>query len=165
MDMPASARSSFTSSRLTLAEPTLGSVGYIAKHMRDHDRREAEAVLHDPSPAAIAWHACNSGSLVRVLHTDRPVFVLGVTERWPRVWTAWMFATEEFPTVAKAATRYVRSALLPALRNLGMVRADAQSLADNVSAHAWMKLTGAVFDVDLKAWGSQGEDFVQYRWQ
>ena len=138
---------------------------YIASNMRDADRREAEGVLEDPSPALIAREACKPHSLVRMFARERPIAVIGVTQTDKSTWVAWGFGTAEFPKIAKSATRYVKSALLPTLRTLGMLRAEAQSLVDNVDAHAWMRLTGAEFDEDLKAFGLNGEDFVQYRWR
>lgn len=164
--MPESAPSLWTTSeQVQIAPLALGPVAYVAHRMREIDALEANATSFSEDPDDLAVDVVKRwGPTGAVLGLERPICVIGATQRWPRVWTAWMFATDEFPRIGKAVTRYARSVLLPTVRAVGMVRADARSIATNVAAHRWMKLTGAQFEAKLKGFGKNGEDFVQFRW-
>ena len=154
-----------SSHRCSIGPLAIGTVAYVAEHMREADYREACALRHDESRASIAVDTVREwGPIGAVLGLERPICVIGAHERWPRVWTGFMYATDEFPRIGKSTTRYLKNVLLPAIRRLGMIRADAQSVADHVAAHRWLELTGAHRDVDLKCFGKNGEDFVLFRW-
>lgn len=151
--------------KVTISPLALGPVAFVAHNIRDEDWAEARATRADEHKMRLAVDVVKRwGPTGAVLGFDHPVCVVGATQRWPNVWTAWMFATDEFPSIAKSVTRYVKDVLLPTVRNVGMVRADAKSLASHVAAHRWMEITGARFDVKLERFGKNGEDFVQYRW-
>lgn len=164
--MLASANSKWTTAkRVQIAPLSLGLVAFVTQNMRPLDRLEANATSFSEEPADLAVDVCmHWGPTGAVLGIERPIAVIGATQRWPNVWTAWMFATDEFPRIGKAATRYARDVLLPTVRNVGMVRADARSLASNVAAHRWIELIGGRFESELKGFGKNGEDFVQFRW-
>ena len=148
---------------LPLIEPAVASVAY---NLRQADREELAATMARFDSSAIAAAA------VRVLFgfvaaTDDgvPVAAVGANEVWPGVYQVGMFATARWPEVALGTTRHVKRWLMPAIREAGVHRAHAFSLATHQEAHRWLFWLGARVEARLAGWGKGGEDFLLFVWR
>lgn len=144
-------------------------VRYIARNMREWDRREIFALRSDDDPDALvddmtpllrrahAWTA----------HTDagEPAAVFGAYERWPRRWSVFMFGTDSVPAIGLPLTRHVMRNVTPALEGLGMLQADCYSLDGHVDAQNWLRVLGFVEQSRLPNYGRDGETFLRFVWQ
>lgn len=151
---------------LSIDKAPHGDVYYIMANLRPADAEEAYALCYHDDPAQLA-HECinhwgNYGWVV--YHGDTPVAVLGATELWPRVWSAWMLATPDFSRIGLFVTRFIKRIMIPGLEQYGAVRADARSHVNHTWAHRWLEALGAQKEAVLKRYGKDGSDFVIYRW-
>ncbi|GKT32077.1 hypothetical protein ADUPG1_006328, partial [Aduncisulcus paluster] len=131
--------------------------------MRERDREEIFATRWEDDPDAVARDASATGAMHWCAYRDsKPVAVFGVQPRWPKVWTAWAFATDEWRGVIGAVTRHSRRFVLPALYNAGAIRVDCLSMATHTDARNWLEYLGATPEKTFANWGKNGEDFVSY---
>jgi RimJ/RimL family protein N-acetyltransferase len=67
--------------------------------------------------------------------------------------------------VSFALTRWVKRFMIPALKEAGMHRAEARSLATHTTAHAWMQSLGAKQESVLRQYGRDKQDFILFGWE
>lgn len=158
--------------KLALTSPDPINVTWIARNMRQADAREIFATRYDNDPDLLAvdvltrwgpmwWVAGNA-------QTQRPIAVIGATERWPGMWQVGMFATDEFGQIGPGLTKWVRQRMIPTIRETqhGVRRAQAFSIEGHDVAHRWLEMLGAVRDpVPLDGYGKGGETFHNYVWR
>lgn len=158
--------------KLALINPDPINVTWVARNMRQADAAELFATRYDDDPDALAvdiltrwgpmwWVAGNA-------HTQRPVAVIGATERWPGMWQVGMFATDEFGQIGLGLTKWVAQRMIPTIREtqFGVRRAEAFSIEGHDVAHRWLEMLGAVRDpVPLDGYGKGGETFHRYVWR
>ena len=148
-----------------ITEPDFDEVARVARHMRKRDAHEIFALRWHDDPQALARDVILLGAFRWSIRLDDvPVAVIGAHPRWPAVWTAYAFATHDWPRVVITATRHVRRFMLPALFNAGAIRADAHALEAHEDARKWLHHLGAEHEQTLKNWGKAGETFVSYVW-
>lgn len=148
-----------------VAEPPLADMRHVAQNMRERDRNEIFATRWDDDPNKVARDVCASGAFRWGVYLDgAPVAAIGAHPRWPGVWTAWAFATDDWPKVVVPTTRHVRRFMIPALINFGVERVDCLSLATHTDARKWLTYLGAKEEKSLDKWGKGGETFVSYVW-
>lgn len=154
------------SGRVELCEPTLADLDYICLNLRDADKREIYSVLPHDNPFLLARHtlaiSCSPGGFVTVAHVGRPVAALGFIEHHPGVFDVMAFATNEWPLVVKALTRFVRQELTPALVKAGAHRAQCDSHMDHTNAHRWLKALGFRAECILHRYGKDKSDFIRF---
>ncbi|HEY1139942.1 MAG TPA: hypothetical protein VGE88_07015 [Lysobacter sp.] len=152
---------------LKLVDLNLLDVAYVCRNLRADDARELFALRFDDNPDGIAVHALQGWSLGWVAWGDeRPIAVIGAKELWPGVWSAGMFATDEFGQIGPLLTRWVRRRMIPALRELGMHRAEAKSIEGHDVAHRWLERLGARVEGEpMRNYGKNRETFVTYVWE
>jgi len=145
---------------------SLESVRHVAHHLRDQDWREIRATRPFHSPDRIAHDVTRFSLIGRVAATDdgRPAAAIGAAPIFPGVLAVWMFATDDWPRVAVALTRWVRRQMMPDLLRLGH-RAECRSLASHVVAHRWLESFGFVREAVLKDFGAHLETFHLYAWR
>lgn len=152
--------------RVTLAAVTLPAVEYIACRMRAADEREIYGLLPHNNPFLLARYIVdlvNAGGFgVVACLGERPVAALGFIERHPRCLSAWAFATDEFPRVAKTLTKFVLTELRPALIASPAHRLEADSRFDHLQAHAWLKVLGFREEGILHRFGKDGADYIRF---
>ena len=121
----------------------------------------------DPaSLAAETMHGVTQAGVSRVFHYNgKPAAVCGAIERWPGVWSAFAYGTDDFDGVAKAISAYAKNEMAPILRGLGAHRMDCQSRYDHVQAHKWLAWLGAERESVLRGFGKDGADYYNYVWK
>lgn len=146
----------------------LCDVALVAARMREVDRQEIRALRGDGANAAdVAMDAVYGRRSVAFCawSGDEPVAAFGAAEVRPTLWSVWLFATEGWPTVALAATRFVRRELLPGLLAAGANRAECRSIVDHTQAHRWLERLGAKHEADLIDCGPERRTFRLYAWR
>lgn len=147
------------------AEPPFEDMLLIAQNMRARDKEEIYATRYGDDPADVARDATLTGAFRWGAYLDGvPVAAIGAFPRWPRVWTAWAYGTEDWPKVALSMTKHARRFMLPAIYNSGAIRMDAMALASHTDARAWLASLGATPEKELDNYGKNGQTFVSYVW-
>lgn len=145
--------------------PGFSACHRVACNLRERDKKELFATRYGNDPADLARDATRSGDFRWSACVDGvPVALIGAMPRWPGVWSAWAYGTDEWPAVVGTLTRHVRRFMLPALFNAGAHRVDAFALAEHDDARKWLEFLGAEQENTLDKWGKNGETFVCYVW-
>jgi hypothetical protein len=136
----------------------------VATAMRAPDRHEIFATRFDDDIAALVEDLLAGDPVGAVIAADdgMPVAVIGATEMWPGLWSMWMFATDRWPEVARAATRFAKRDMWPALLALGLRRGECRSAAQHEMAHRWIRHLGGVQESIHPAFGKGGETFIGF---
>ena len=141
------------------------AVTHVCVHMRDTDRAEIFATRYDDDAAAVAAATVALARFGCVAWSDdEPVAVACAMPLWPNVWSVGMYATERWPRVAGATTRWIKRRLIPDLIAAGAHRAECRSLATHAAAHRWLERLGAVREAALADCGRNRETFYLYAW-
>jgi hypothetical protein len=145
------------------------AVTHVCEHMRALDRAEIFATRPDDDVQAIAAATMALARFGGVAwkddgRTSEPVAVACAMPLWPGVWSVGMYATDRWPRVASATTRWILSRLMPDLIATGAHRAECRSLATHVTAHRWLERLGAVREAALADCGRNRETFYLYAW-
>lgn len=142
---------------------------YIAKHMRERDRREISAVTPHFEPSHFGMYvyrhfeAFGVAGLIASLE-KRPVAVVTLTADTPRSAQATMFATDEFDQIGKALTRHMLKTVLPFVTDKGLTRVEARCWEGHEKARKWMERLGAKQEAVIRGYGANGETFIQMAW-
>lgn len=149
-----------------LGELTKDQARYIARRLREGDRREAFA-LRATNPDDLAREVVEGyrDGVNWCAALERPIAMGGVAELWPGVWEGWMLATDEFPAIGLPMTKWIKATVMPALKKAGCHRWEVKSIATHDNAHRWLEVLGFEREAVLKAYGRGREDFVVYRWE
>ena len=165
VDTPVFPTSRSTTTALRLAEPNLLDVAYVCRNMRPDDAREIYATRFDNEPDRLAIDILRGWTMAWVAGLERPIAVIGAVELWPGVWSAGMFATDEFHRIGPQLTRWVQRRMIPTLRELGMHRAEAKSIEGHDVAHRWLEWLGAMKGEPMRKYGKNGETFYTFAWE
>lgn len=151
---------------VSIGEAPFIDVCYVTQHMREADAAEVHARRWDSDADSLAAEVTTAWGRFGwvVYNDDEPIAILGATQLWPGVWSAWMVATDSFPKVGLFVTRFVRKRMIPLLREDGAHRCDALSAIGHRWAHKWLEKLGARKETVLKDYGKNREDFIVYRW-
>jgi len=101
---------------------------------------------------------------IAVRAADEPVCIGAGIEARPNVVTLLFFATDRFPEVAIAVTRFITRELFPRYRAAGVHRVEAVSIDGYDEAHRWIGLLGLKHEAVLRGFGKNGETFHQFAW-
>lgn len=136
----------------------------VAAKMRAPDRHEIFATRFDEDAAALVADLMAGDPVGAIIaaEDDTPVAVLGATEMWPGLWSMWMFATDRWPEVARAATRFAKEEMWPALLALGLRRGECRSAVQHQMAHRWLRHLGGVQESIHPAYGKGGETYIGF---
>ncbi len=136
----------------------------VAGKMRAADRAEIFATRFDEDPAALIDDLLFGDPIGAIIAqpSGSAVAALGATEMWPGLWSLWMFATDEWPKVAKETTKFARRHLRPALMELGLRRGECKSAAHHHDAHRWLTHLGGRIECRHPAFGKGGEEFITF---
>lgn len=152
---------------------------HVCRHMRALDRWEAAETRWpapgwpegvDPAAVAADFIAARPRALVcDAIFPNRggpaePAALFAALETWPHVAAVAMIATDAWPEIALAATRWVRRQVVPALRAHGLHRAECRVLASHAAARRFLEACGARAEATLGGFGRSGADFLVYSW-
>lgn len=139
----------------------------IVANLRAADRAEVFAQRWSESDDALVADTVRNIQVGFVAANDRgrPVAVVGAAEVLPGLWGTAMMATDEWPTVALAATRHIRRTLMPLLLARGGHRAECRSLSTHAEAHRWLRRLGFVREAVMPCAGRNRETFHLYAWR
>lgn len=147
------------------AEPPYEDVIGVVQNMRARDREEIYATRFGEDPDEVARDVIASGAFRWGAYLDgKCVALIGAHPRWPNVWTAWAFGTDDWNRVVLTLSKHVRRFMIPALYRAGAVRVDAMALATHMDARLWLTAMGAEPEKPLANWGKNGQTFVCYVW-
>lgn len=144
---------------------TLDRVRYVARNMREADRVECFAMMAADDPDAVAAQMAGLRIAVVIGADDGvPVAAAGAIECWPGLWRVGLIATDRWPEVVLATTRWVKRGMLPTLVGHGAHRVDCLVWLGNELAWRWLELLGATRESVHRAYGRNREDFASYVW-
>ena len=133
----------------------------VARNMRERDRAEICALTDTDDPVVAVSHLKVLPQFSAVVAKDEPIAVIGALYPWPGCASAFMFATDRWPEVAKQTTRWAKKVLVPALLAQNCHRMQCYSLVDHVEAHRWLRYFGAKERFE-PAYGKNHEDFLYF---
>lgn len=139
-------------------------IASVASRLRERDREEMTAVFGPLAPDVLADvlrenYGRHEGLLTGCRDDGEPVFVGGGVQLRPNTASILFMATDDFPGIAKAATKFIRDTYLPALEAQGIHRVEAVTLASYVEMQRWLRLLGFRQEGVAQAYGANGEDF------
>lgn len=146
-----------------IAPLSVPAVASIAWRMRPADWREITAMVELEDPDIWAERivpASRFGAVV--LWRDTPTAALGAVQVRPGVFSLWMFATPDWPSVALATTLWCRRVLERELLAAGAHRVECQSIAEHQVAHAWLRQFGLAPESWMPGFGKRGETFITF---
>ena len=156
-------RSSRPTTTLTNLDPA--AVASVAWRCRSQDWQEITATVAIEDPAIWAQAICARAMAGAVAWSaETPAAVVAAAWTRPGVLALSMFATNDWPHVAAAVTRWCHRSLRPTLLRAGAHRAECQSLSTHAVAHRWLTRFGFVREAVMPGWGKRRETFVQFAW-
>ena len=145
---------------------TEATVAAVARAMRVADRREVFATRFDDDPDALTRDLVAVSRFgAAIARAGRPVAAMGAIECWPGMWSVWLIATDDWPLVARATTRWARHALETVLPQAGAHRCECRSIADHATAHRWLVHLGARAEAVHRDFGRMRETFITFAWR
>lgn len=153
---------------MKLSKPTYEGVRQVADHMRERDVAEFLAVSSCADRDALAFtltarYGARDDTYL-VTERGQPVAVGAMVQARPNVVTLMFFATDEFPQVAHALTRFIRRRLFPSYRERGIHRIECVSLAGYREVHRWIEALGLKLEATMPGYGRDGETYLQFAW-
>lgn len=140
------------------------AVAYVARNMREWDRREIFATRTDDSPERLAADALGCGPIGWVAGLENPIAAFGCAPMWHGVWSVWLFATDEFNRIGISVTRLVVRTIYPMMVDAGAHRLEARSMEGHTDAQRWLEVIGAKREATLARFGRDRQDFHVYAW-
>jgi hypothetical protein len=143
------------------------AVLHVALYIRACDRVEIEAGMARYDAADLASRVIAFSRFGGVAMTDdgTPAAVVSAAELYPGVYQVSMFATDDWPQVARGMTRWIRRTMIPAMLAAGGHRAECRSIAGHETAHRWLESLGFLREAVLPDCGRGRETFFQYAWR
>lgn len=139
---------------------------FVVRNMRAWDKREIYATRWNDDPVELAGDVALCGRfgwIAGILGV--PVAVVGAAPVHSGVWSAFMFATDDFRQISLSLTKFAKRVMIPALVATGAHRAECLSLAGHTDAHRWLESLGAKPEGVAAGFGRGREDFVRYVWR
>ena len=134
--------------------------------MRDRDFAEfsatADVDTKEELADLLAQRYGGRGDVLCGFCGDDPTCIGGTIETWPGVMSLLFFATDDFPQIGRAITRFIRRELFPRYAEAGIHRIQAISLDGYSEVHGWLQAIGMRKEAVFPAFGKNGETFVQF---
>ncbi len=154
---------------MKISEPTPETVHAVALNMRERDFTEFAAVSHAETRDELASIMADrygqfEGGIVGYAD-DEPCCVGAAVMGRPNVVTLLFFATDRFREIALPATRFIKREFFGRLKQAGVHRIEAVSLAGYDETHAWLQTLGLEPETrPMLGYGKGGEAFIQFAW-
>lgn len=147
------------------AEPTIGELQYVCRHMRPLSRSEMFLTRpnDDPDDLAAVLHIYNSFQWVAYF-AERPAAIIGAIPLHPGVWGLYGFGTEAYAAIIREVTKHAKRFMMPAIVSAGAHRGQCISPVGHVDTHRWLRWLGAKEEATLRHYGKGGEDVIMFAW-
>jgi hypothetical protein len=135
--------------------------------MREADRREVYAGRFVDDPVSLSRDMIEGRPWCFALFAlcdDRghAVAIIGGRLRWPGVASIIMIATDDWPKIARAATRWVKRVAIPKIVDPVCHRSQCEAWEGNLVTLRWLSRLGYSVEGRLDAYGKNREGFLQY---
>lgn len=153
---------------MRIEAPSPEDVAEVVRNMRAKDRAELLAtmkhVAEDACEDLFIWTFAGEykDSTFCAYLDDEPIAVGALVAAGDNKIDIGMVATEDFPRIAFAMTKFVRKRLLPKYAEMGFKRVEAASVAGYDEAHRWIETLGLKRIGVLEGVGRGGEDFIHF---
>ena len=149
--------------------PLRADVRHVAENMRQKDIVEFRAVSRaentdELAEALIERYGDRGDTICARLDDGTPVAVGAMIESRFNVVTLLFFATDDFPQIAMALTKFIVQRLFPRYRNAGVHRIECVSHTDYAEAHRWIETLGLTKEAEMPGYGRNGETYFQFAW-
>jgi hypothetical protein len=139
----------------------------VVHNMREADRREVMAgrFVDDPETLSVEMQAARPFcfALFALCADDGwPIAIIGARLRWPGVGSILMIATDEWPRIARPATRWVKRVAIPKILDPLCHRTQCEAWEGNLVTLRWLTALGYKVEGRLEAYGKNREGFLQY---
>ena len=139
----------------------------VALNMRDRDVAEFSALSYldrreDIAESLVTNYAGVSG-ITAVLLDGEPVAIGGAVWVRPDVASLLFYATDAFPKIVIALTRYARDEVITPAK-LRAHRIECFSLSTYTVMQQWVETLGLKRECTLRQYGKRREDFIVYAW-
>jgi len=147
-----------------IASADRSMVQYVIDRLRAADREEMAAAGTDMDTLAHMLMRHSQFAFCAWDYDCGPISVWGMVLKRPGVGTAYAFGTDEWPRAVLPMVRQIHGFIVPYLAEAGIHRVDAVALLKRDDVRRFMRLIGAKAEGVLHGYGTEGEDFVSYRW-
>ena len=149
--------------------PLRADVRHVAENMRQKDIVEFRAVSRaentdELAEALIERYGDRGDTICARLDDGTPVAVGAMIESRFNVVTLLFFATDDFPQIAMALTKFIVQRLFPRYRNAGVHRIECVSHVGYTEAHRWIETLGLEKEAEMPGYGRNGETYFQFAW-
>lgn len=149
--------------------PLRADVRHVAENMRQKDIVEFRAVSRAESTdelaeALVERYGDRGDTICARLDDGTPVAIGAMIESRFNVVTLLFFATDDFPQIAMALTKFIVQRLFPRYRNAGVHRIECVSHVAYVEAHRWIETLGLEKEAEMPGYGRNGETYFQFAW-
>jgi len=93
-----------------------------------------------------------------------PISIWGAVQKRHGVAAGFAFGTDDWGYAVLTMVRQIRGFVLPMLVDVGIHRVEAVAMRRRDDVRRFMSLIGAQAEGTLTGYGTEGEDFVSYRW-
>lgn len=146
--------------------PTRADVLEVAGNLRAKDMAELIAANPgfdaDSIPLLMADRYGDSEHALGAWLDDEPIAIGAIVPTGDGAAQIGLFATDEFPRIALAMTRFIRNRLIPQYEAHGFRRFECASVAGYDEAHRWIETLGLKRAETLPGIGAGGEDFIRF---
>jgi hypothetical protein len=156
-----------------IREPWAGDILHVARNMREMDAREILDVRPERDPDLLAAGFAANRERMRVCYVaglDTSRVATAVVAVWSSDATPWlaeaaMFATPDFPLLARALVRHIRRDTAPQILATGISRMEARALAAHADSRRFLRACGAIEETLLPDYGRRREPYVLCAWR
>ena len=147
----------------------LNALTWICLNLREQDQAEIYGQRPHDNPLRLAHEAhtalTHMGRGKIAWHAGQPAAVIGFYERWPGMWEAVSFGTENYKDVGVELMRAGRAMARDILTEFGANRLQADSRVDNLEAHKFIRILGGTPEgPPMRAYGKDGSDYQRLVW-
>lgn len=151
---------------MRIEAPSREDVIDIVRGMRAEDRRELRASTKlaedEDFEDLVAWTFAQEENSFCAYLDDEPIAVGAVIPFDDDTIQIGMIATDEFPRIAFALTKFVVRRLFPSYAAQGFKRVECLSIDGYGAAHRWIETLGMARLKVFSGVGRGGEDFIQF---
>jgi len=134
---------------------------HVFANLRECDRAELDATNYSLDPDEQTERLMGLATFQFAAYVgETPAAIIGAWPRWPGVWGAYAFGTDEFP--GRSLTKFAHRVMVPALLEAGAHRAECASLWSHWRSHQWLERLGAKREAILRGYGKNRETFYLY---